>query len=71
MRVYLVWASCLVDTCVLRWLVVAHGEREAWEKGYSLVRNCSVADEGAWDIKRVSSAIKVVEYIEQGVKICE
>lgn len=71
MRVYLVWANCLVDACTVRWLVIAHGEREALEKGCSLVRKCTVADEGAWDVKRISNAYEVTKYIRQGVKICE
>ena len=71
MRVYLVTADCLVEFCTLRWLVVAHGEREAWAKAWSAVHKCTVADEGSFDVKRISNAYEVAKLVQQGVKICE
>lgn len=52
MKIYEVSTDCLVDFCMLRWYIRARNMKEAWYKGWQLVRKCTVADEGAMDVKR-------------------
>lgn len=62
MRIYEISADCLVDFCMLHWYVKAKNEKDAWLKGFLLVRNCSVADEGTFDCKRIKE-------IPSGIKL--
>lgn len=53
MRIYEISADCLVDFCMLHWYVKARNEKDAWLKGFLIVRKCTVADEGSVDCKRL------------------
>ena len=61
MRIYEVSTDCLVDFCMLKWHIKAANMREAWLKGWKIVRNCNVADEGGLDVVRVADYSKVKE----------
>ena len=53
MSIYEITAACLVDFSMLHWYVKARNEKDAWLKGFLIVRKCSVADEGSVDCKRL------------------
>ena len=55
MRIYKITTDCLVDWCMLTWYIIARNERDAWLKGWRIVRNCNVADEGGMDCERVKT----------------
>lgn len=62
MKIYEISADCLVDFCMLHWYVIARNEKEAWLKGFLLVRKSPVADEGSVDCKRLKE-------IPSGIKL--
>ena len=59
MRIYKITADCLVDWCMLTWYVKARNEKEAWFKGWQIVRKSTVADEGSVDCERYTGAERV------------
>lgn len=55
MRLYDCYAGCLVDDVILHYVVKAKNLRDAWLKGYVYFNyECSVADGGSVDCKRVT-----------------
>lgn len=70
MRIYKVTADCLVDWCMLTWYIKAKNERDAWLKGWRVVRECNVADEGSYDCVRVKDVRKEIEKcLESGKRL--
>ena len=64
MKVYEVSTDCLVDFCMLRWHIKAKSMREAWCKGWQIIRNCNVADEGGMDVVRITDYSKIKKITE-------